>query len=115
MSLAFFVYLASIVQGLKLLLILPGTILLVLLPCIMFFNTVKEKETTNKKWFIIPAAIMLFLGSLIPSERAMYMMAGAYAAQSVYESPATQRISGKIIDLIDEKLNNELKVLKEAK
>lgn len=46
---------------------------------------------------------------LIPSEKTMYTMAGAYATQKVAEAPETKEIATKVLVIINEKLNAMVK------
>jgi hypothetical protein len=47
-------------------------------------------------WFLI----------LIPSEKTAYTMVGAYAAQKVAENDKVQQMSGKVLTIIEQKLDN---------
>lgn len=40
----------------------------------------------------------------IPSEKTMYMMAGAYATQQVYQSEEARQLGSKLVKLIDKKM-----------
>ena len=42
---------------------------------------------------------------LIPSEKTAYTMVGAYAAQKVAENPKVQEMSGKVLTIIEQKLD----------
>ena len=67
----------------------------------------EARETMKKgmKYFLIVFIILLPLPNLIPSERTAYTMVGAYAAQKVAESPEVQSISGKVLTIINQKLD----------
>lgn len=41
----------------------------------------------------------------IPNKKTAYMMVGAYAAQKVYDNPTTERLSNKVIQSIEGKLD----------
>jgi hypothetical protein len=73
---------------------------------------VKERiataRTTMVKIFkraLIVFPIALFLPVLVPSEKTAYTMVGAYAAQKVAENPEVKNISGKVITIINQKLD----------
>lgn len=59
----------------------------------------------NTKRFATLAVTLFCLVFFIPSERTMYVMAGAYAAQQVAENPNVQRLSGKVLTVIEGKLD----------
>lgn len=42
---------------------------------------------------------------LLPSEKTAYTMVGAYAAQKVAEDPKVQQLSGKVLVLLEKKLD----------
>ena len=46
---------------------------------------------------------------IVPSEKTMYLMAGAYATQKVAEAPATKELADKIFVIINDKLNSMVK------
>ena len=76
-------------------------------------GTVKERlvstrETVKKVFKVsIPLfAIFCFLPILIPSERTAYTMVGAYAAQKVSENDKVQQLSGKVLTIIEQKLDS---------
>lgn len=51
---------------------------------------------------LIPSIILLVA---IPSEKTMYTMVGAYAAQKVAEDPKVQKLSGKVLNILEAKLD----------
>ena len=42
---------------------------------------------------------------IIPSQKTAYMMVGAYATQRVAENPKVQDMSGKVLTIIEQKLD----------
>lgn len=57
-------------------------------------------------WLFIPLLMLcVALKVFLPSEKTAYMMVGAYAAQKVAENPQTQQISGKILTIINAKID----------
>lgn len=95
MELALFVYLAAISSNLAGFLIAVSVALLVaafIRGLVVSDNNSRIENgwpgTKKKfeKWLIIVPAILSSLAMIIPSERTMYTMAGAYISQSVYQS-----------------------------
>lgn len=57
----------------------------------------------------------IFLLIFIPSEKTAYTMVGAYAAQKVAENDKVQQMSGKVLTIIEQKLDGYIdEGLKEA-
>lgn len=122
MELALLVWAISILK--------PITILLVLLAAMGTLTLVAnwicwaDPHSTpfmGSKWTWFVAAVTLFLSTLsavIPSTKTAYIMVGAYAAQRVAEDPKVQQISGKVVALIEQRLDEYIKesekVVKEA-
>lgn len=50
----------------------------------------------------------------IPSEKTMYMMAGAYATQQVYQSEEARQLGSKLVKLIDKKMEQYVGEAEEA-
>jgi hypothetical protein len=76
------------------------------------------KEVTDQRWndrksfsksilkISVPAFfIAATLGLLLPSEKTAYIMVGAYTAQRVAENPEVQKLSGKVLTIIENKLD----------
>ena len=109
MSLAFIIYLAGVITSLSKLL---AFIFCITLACYIGY-VIWHGSTypTIKGIRVWPIALILFSGlanSLLPSERTMWMMAGAYTGQQIVEST----IGKQTIELIELKLAEELEVLK---
>lgn len=79
-----------------------------------YWNEDKNKEQTDKaKWamghvktalmVLIPCAVVL---TFLPSQKTAYMMVGAYAAQKVAENGKVQETGGKVLELINQKLDD---------
>ena len=61
----------------------------------------------NWLWIAIPLLLLSVMTKvLLPSEKTAYMMVGAYTAQRVAENPKVQEMSGKVIKIIDSKLDD---------
>lgn len=58
------------------------------------------------KWSVIVLVISSFIQIFIPSEKTAYTMVGAYAAQKVAENDKVQVISGKVLKVIEQKLDS---------
>jgi uncharacterized membrane protein len=75
-------------------------------------DRVKWKEeripgTMKLVWTSAIAAFFLTLANIfIPSEKTAYTMVGAYAAQKVAEDPRVQNMSGKVLTIINQKLDH---------
>ena len=75
-------------------------------------DRVKWKEeripgTMKLVWTSAIAAFFLTLANIfIPSEKTAYTMVGAYAAQKVAEDPRVQNMSGKVLTIINKKLDH---------
>lgn len=52
------------------------------------------------------ALYVVVVGIFVPTQKTAWMMVGAYAAQKVVESPAMQETSGKVITIINQKLDS---------
>ena len=60
------------------------------------------------KWIkrlIVTGIISAWILILIPSEKTAYTMVGAYAAQKVVENDKVQAMSGKVLTIIEQKLD----------
>ena len=113
MELALFVYLAGIVGKLSGLFIaiacLSGCIFVMCGLTLML-----DGNKNYKKPMYINLFALLFsaiVATLLPSEKTMYLMAGAYTTQAVVQS----NVGKKTVDLIEQKLDEELAKLKEKK
>lgn len=54
-------------------------------------------------WFALPITIA---SCFIPGEKTMYTMVGAYAAEKVAQDPKVQQLSGKVLTIIETKLDD---------
>lgn len=62
------------------------------------------KTRSWKAFWVAIAAFWVLI--LIPSEKTAYTMVGAYAAQKVAENEKVQQMSGKVLTIIEQKLDN---------
>ena len=51
-------------------------------------------------------ALSVFVGFIIPSEKTAYTMVGAYAAQKIAQDDRTVEVSGKVLTIINQKLDS---------
>lgn len=64
------------------------------------------KRTVARMWKAFwVAVIAAWVLILIPSEKTAYTMVGAYAAQKVAENDKVQQMSGKVLAIIEQKLD----------
>lgn len=114
MELALFVYLAGMMESLKGAL---GILIFFSLAYGIFYslewseNLRYSQDTTTShyskawmKWFVG----LIFAIALLPSERTAYTVAGAYAVQKMVEHPSTQEVGGRVVDIINMKLDKYL-------
>ncbi len=109
MSLVFMIYLAGVISSISIL--LGATISCAVLCYVMYVIWHGTIYPTMKGIRVWPIVLILFAGltnSLLPSERTMWMMAGAYTGQQIVES----NIGKQTVELIKLKLAEELEVLK---
>lgn len=104
MSLAFIVYLISVLPKLASL----ATVVAILSAIgFLFYNIIGSVEGFEVKYKKTAIALILsssFLAVAVPSEKQMYMIAGAYATQEVYNS----EIGQDTVKLIHAKIKEQL-------
>lgn len=61
-----------------------------------------KKRMWNAVWVAVAASWVLIL---LPTEKTAYTMVGAYAAQKVVENDKVQAMSGKVLTIIEQKLD----------
>lgn len=61
------------------------------------------KFSTRSLMTVILSSIILIA---TPSDKTMYMMVGAYAAQKAAEDPKVQQLSGKVLKLVETELDS---------
>lgn len=112
MELALLVYLIGVLPSIEEFMGFLVFICVASIELFLFINLIMErnpiKEIANYKWFSGIILGMFFMASAviiaIPEEKTMYMMAGAYATQQVYESDEAKKIGAKLNTLIDKKM-----------
>ena len=111
MDLVLFIYLASVVDGITMLVFILGFVLIgvsCVLSVAIFSDNLKDHIFNKLFKYALTTAIILFVvGTLLPSERTMYLMGGAYIGQQIIKSDTMDKVS----DIINLKLDNVKKVL----
>jgi membrane-bound ClpP family serine protease len=109
MELALLVWVISILHPIGTILgILAFLGMLVLLANLICWTDRHSKPFMGKKWTWIVATTTLFLvvtSAVLPNQKTAYIMVGAYAAQRIAEDPKVQQLSGKVVTLIEQKLD----------
>jgi len=113
MSLVFLIYLAGVITSIAKFLsfIFAATICLYVVYTVGYLLSNAEEWNHRVKFHSWPLAVILAcgtIGAFLPSERTMWMMAGAYTGEKVMEST----IGKQTIELIELKLAEELDVIK---
>lgn len=70
-------------------------------------TTEQKQRCKSRMWIGFWSAIFsMWVLIFLPSEKTAYTMAGAYAAQKVAENDKVQVLSGKVLTIIEQKLDN---------
>ena len=118
MSIVLLVYLASVVHSLTVVFALYAIFSIILIGIVKFAKIIHADETRKpenpfkhiKKW-VASVVVAILLAVLIPSERTMYIMAGASIAQDIANSPKTAATLDKVYKIVDSKLDEQLEVV----
>ena len=121
MELAMLVYGVSFLSNFMsfLVFVLVALVLIVIFKLIGYTDSKWDK---NVKWedtvksIKKDAVVFLIIGFcaiLIPSQKTMYVMAGAYAAQKVAQAPETKVISEKVLKIIEKELDEQINEVKQ--
>jgi uncharacterized membrane protein YeiB len=113
MDLALLVYAISTLENFKLFLglimVLCGILAFVYALCTSDGWKPKEKLANYWKMAKRYALVFVCLGFVqvvLPSQKTAYTMVGAYAAQRVSENEKVQQMSGKVLTIIEQKLDS---------
>lgn len=69
-------------------------------------TTEKQKSARSRMWIGFWTALFsMWVLIFLPSEKTAYTMAGAYAAQKVAENDKVQAMSGKVLTIIEQRLD----------
>lgn len=112
MSIELLIYLAGISRGLNIFFILLGLAMLTIGGFALFYHCCEEIKVPKTLYAVVVGGFLsFFLGSLVPTERSIYLMAGAHVGKEVLQSET----AGKVVDLLNAKLDEELAKLKDKK
>ncbi|HEA7276605.1 TPA: hypothetical protein RXK40_000892 [Campylobacter jejuni] len=121
MKLAFFIYLASMLNSFKAVFVLIAIVtscVSVFLIVFTFATKLEYAEKFNINFlkkiikFLIPIAIITsFIAIIIPKKETAYLMAGAYIGNQVATSEFVNNRLEKIIEIIDLNLDKQIKEL----
>jgi uncharacterized protein YjfI (DUF2170 family) len=109
MELALLVYGISLFNSLGIvlviILILSSLVVIAASLCILDNTSDTEFWKSILKKATIVLSISLPIIIIIPGEKTMYTMVGAYAAQKVTEDPKVQLLSAKVLKVVEAKLD----------
>lgn len=113
MSLVFLIYLAGVITSIAkfLVFIFAITICIYAVYTLSYIFINQDDWHKRGKFYKWPLAVILAcgtIGAFLPSERTMWMMAGAYTGEKVMEST----IGKQTLELIELKLAEELETIK---
>jgi Ca2+/Na+ antiporter len=120
MNIVLLVYLASIVNAVKTTTGIVAVILTILFLAYGLFTSLynsdqRHKEDCHKMQHTKKTlSVIIFLGSVsvfTPSEKTIYLMAGASIAQDIANSPKTAAAMEKVYKIVEKKLDNQLEEL----
>lgn len=57
------------------------------------------------KSIVIVMCVTAILDIIIPSKKTIYLMIGGYAAESIYESPEAKAFGNKVLNIVNNKLD----------
>ena len=110
MELALFFWLAGVSEGLGMALIF-SSMCIIMAFAVAFTIHAEEGKKLPKcyKSLIFIGPFLLLVGVITPSKDTLYTMAAAYGVQSAIENPNVQRMAGKSMKLLENKLDEYLK------
>jgi hypothetical protein len=108
MDLALLVYGVSLLEKVQGFLVFLAVAFGVLTFFFFLFNVVDGKSPFVLRTIsnAVACGVLAFLAILIPSEKTAYTMVGAYAAQKIATDPRTQEVGGKVLTIINQKLDS---------
>ena len=107
MSIVLLVYLAGLVEPLSWLLFCGGLIGIGTY-CVGCSNRNFMDSCKNPKKIISSLVLVVLIGVAIPTEKTLYLMAGASIAQDIANSPKTAATLDKVYKIVDKKLDEQL-------
>ena len=122
MELAMLVYGISFLSNFMsfLVFVLVAIVLVVVFKLIIYTDSKWDKSITwedtvkSIQKYTIAFLIIGFCTVLIPSQKTMYVMVGAYAAQKVAQAPETKVISEKVLKIIEKELDEQINEVKQT-
>ncbi len=108
MNIAEYIYYANVLKNLDKFLNLVSLLTLISTSFYTLFYFLEYNEYHKQNYLITAPILILFITIFIPSERTMYMMAGAAVGEKVIESKAGKQA----LEIIELKLNKEIKKMK---
>lgn len=107
MELALLVYAISVVDHLRDMIFPALFIAVAIAVCAGIASAERLGVYSWVKGLLIGLALyVVVVGIFVPTQKTAWMMVGAYTAQKVVESPAMQETSGKVITIINQKLDS---------
>ena len=107
MELALLVYAISVVDHLRDMIFPALFIAVAIAVCAGIASAERLGVYSWVKGLLIGLALyVVVVGIFVPTQKTAWMMVGAYTAQKVVESPALQETSGKVITIINQKLDS---------
>lgn len=107
MDLSWVIYFAGIADNLNKFFVVGGAF--VIFGAFMYWGPICEgkKEGEKAAKVLIPvAALMILIGAIIPDKTTIYLMAGTKVAEQIVTSPEVKQINGKILTIINQKLDS---------
>lgn len=111
MSAAIFFYFADVLSNIGILLFTVGLCVGIGWSMFTFCHYLEEGKYHGMNWLWVVAGVSFAICALIPSTKTMYMMAAAVLGEQALESKVGQQLK----ELVELKLDEELKKLKEKK
>lgn len=63
----------------------------------------EHNTAATRSFFVAVFAVLMIV--FVPNERDAYIITGAYMAQKIYESPETAKLQGKVLTILNNKLD----------
>ena len=113
MDLALLVYAISTLEGIKAIVgSLSGLSMIVCMGLFLYMGDQYGDDNKNKAWawkriklWFSGGLFCLFVFVMLPTQKTAYTMVGAYAAQKVAENEKVQQLSGKVLTIIEQRLD----------
>lgn len=120
MELAIFVYLASVIGNVGVIFAITGILLVVIAASVWGIRYLSYAEDASRSYSkdsavkprskpfvysIILGVTLMLLSALLPSQKTMYLMAGAYAGQRVVQSYTADKVLKVLNSKLDEYLS----------